>query len=90
MTLLYRMATAVIFLGIVLMCQPLSVALFSWGFPVLLAGTVLFIALDHVPEATGRRIDEGVQARLAAPHKAQSKGRLSWPRARRSSTARTP
>ena len=44
----YRIATAAILLGGVLMCQPFSELLYSSGFPVILAGVVLFIVLDHL------------------------------------------
>jgi hypothetical protein len=45
----YHLATALILLGVVLMCQPFSSLLYSAGFPVILAGVVLFTVLDHLP-----------------------------------------
>ncbi|HEX2529706.1 MAG TPA: hypothetical protein VHL31_25885 [Geminicoccus sp.] len=44
----YGIATTAILLGVVLMCQPFSELLYSSGFPVILAGVILFIVLDHL------------------------------------------
>jgi hypothetical protein len=33
-----------------MLCQPFTHDLFVLGFPVLLAGVVLFMVLDHVPD----------------------------------------
>ena len=44
-----KAATAVIGLGIVMLMQPLALALFTWSFPVILAGTVMFIIVSHFP-----------------------------------------
>ncbi len=46
---LYMGANAFILGGFVALCQPVSVWLYSAGFPVLVAGVVLHIVLDHVP-----------------------------------------
>lgn len=46
----YRLATALIAGGFLMLCQPMSQALFSAGFPILLVGVVLFLILDHIPE----------------------------------------
>ena len=43
-------ATAVILLGIAMLMQPMALALFTWSFPVILAGTVLFIVVSHFPD----------------------------------------
>jgi hypothetical protein len=43
-------ATAVIGIGIVMLMQPLAMALFTWSFPVILAGTVMFIVVSHFPD----------------------------------------
>ena len=43
-------ATAIIGLGIVMLMQPVAMALFTWSFPVILAGTVLFIVVSHFPD----------------------------------------
>lgn len=45
----HRMATALIIIGFALLCQPFTVALYAWGFPILLVGVILFIIADHVP-----------------------------------------
>jgi len=45
----YRVASGLILLGVVLMCQPFLVELYSAGFPVILLGVVLFNVLDHLP-----------------------------------------
>ena len=54
----YRYASALILGGFVMLCQPFTHALFVLGFPVLLAGVVLFMVLDHIPAgklAKGRK-----------------------------------
>ena len=43
-------ATAVIGVGIVMLMQPLALALFTWSFSVILAGTVMFIVVSHFPD----------------------------------------
>ena len=43
-------ATAVIGVGIVMLVQPVAIALFTWSFPVILAGTVVFIVVSHFPD----------------------------------------
>jgi len=45
----YMVATGLILLGFVLLCQPFSQTLFSAGFPVLVLGVVLHLILDHWP-----------------------------------------
>lgn len=51
----YRIASALILIGFAMLCQPFTHDIFVYGFPVLLAGVVLFMVLDHVPE---RVVDE--------------------------------
>ncbi len=46
----YRYATVLILAGFVMLCQPFTHDLFMLGFPVLLAGVIIFMVLDHVPE----------------------------------------
>jgi hypothetical protein len=46
----YRLVTAMIVAGFVMLCQPLSQTLFSTGFPVLMIGVIGFMILDHIPE----------------------------------------
>ena len=55
-TLGYRLATLLIFGGVVLLCQPFTVELFSYGFPVLLGGVVLFMVLDHIPSRAAQEL----------------------------------
>jgi hypothetical protein len=43
-------ATAVIALGVVMLMQPVALPLFTWSFPVILAGTVMFIVVSHFPD----------------------------------------
>ena len=43
-------ATGVIGIGIVMLMQPIALALFTWSFPVILAGTVMFIVVSHFPD----------------------------------------
>jgi hypothetical protein len=47
----YRLATVLILGGFAMLCQPFTHALFVLGFPTLLAGVILFMILDHVPDA---------------------------------------
>jgi hypothetical protein len=53
-----RFASALILVGFAMLCQPFLHGLFMFGFPVLLAGVVLFMILDHVPDAR-RQEEEG-------------------------------
>lgn len=46
----YRYATALILAGFVMLCQPFMHHLFVFGFWVLLAGVVIFMVLDHLPD----------------------------------------
>ncbi len=43
-------ATAVIGIGIVMLMQPFAIALFTWSFSVILAGTIMFIVVSHFPD----------------------------------------
>ena len=54
--LLERITIALIFAGIIMLCQPFTMALYSHGFPILLGGTVAFIVVSRLktrPEETG-------------------------------------
>jgi hypothetical protein len=62
----YRVATAVILVGFAMLIQPLSMFLFSWGLPVMLAGIALHIVLDHLPDAKPRD-DRAAPAREGSP-----------------------
>ena len=46
---LYTVATVLILAGIAMLCQPFFFFLHTCAFPVLLAGVVLFMVLDHLP-----------------------------------------
>lgn len=46
----YRFAVTLILGGFLMLCQPFFGSLFSHGFPILLAGVILFMILDHIPE----------------------------------------
>lgn len=43
-------ASVVIALGVFMLMQSLALALFTWSFLVILAGTILFIVVSHFPE----------------------------------------
>jgi hypothetical protein len=51
---LYDLATALIILGIVMLCQPFLLLIHVWAFPVFLIGFILFIILDHLPSFEDR------------------------------------
>lgn len=40
-------ATALIALGVVMLMQPFSLALYGWSFLVILAGTLGFVVVSH-------------------------------------------
>ena len=44
------LATVVIAAGVVMLMQPLSLALYTWSFVTILAGTVMFVIVSHFPE----------------------------------------
>ena len=41
---------ALIGLGIVMLMQPFAMALFTWSFVTILAGTAMFVVVSHFPE----------------------------------------
>ncbi len=43
-------STALIFIGIFMLMQPFSLAVYSWSFAVILAGTLAFLVTSHFPE----------------------------------------
>jgi hypothetical protein len=45
-----NLATVVIAIGVVMLMQPLVLALYSWSFLTILAGTVMFVVVSHFPE----------------------------------------
>ncbi len=44
------LAAVLIAAGVVMLMQPLLLALYSWSFIVTLVGTVMFIIVSHFPE----------------------------------------
>jgi hypothetical protein len=51
---LYTAATLLIIAGVVMLCQPFSLAVHSCAFPVFLAGVLVYVVLDHLPDFRGR------------------------------------
>jgi hypothetical protein len=47
---LYRVCTAIILVGFVMLIQSVSMVAFTWGLPVLLAGVIIHAVLDHLSE----------------------------------------
>jgi hypothetical protein len=43
-------ASVLIGVGVLMLMQPFSLALYSWSFIVTLVGTVMFIVVSHFPE----------------------------------------
>ncbi len=43
-------AVALIGLGILMLMQPFAMALFTWSFVTILAGTAMFVIVSHFPE----------------------------------------
>ncbi len=43
-------ATLVIALGVVMLCQPFVLALYTYSFVTILAGTVLFVVVTKFPD----------------------------------------
>ena len=43
-------ATALIGAGVVMLMQPFSLALYTYSFVTILAGTLMFVAVSHFPE----------------------------------------
>jgi hypothetical protein len=44
------LATAVIALGVVMLCQPLVLTLYTYSFATILAGVVLFVIVSKFPD----------------------------------------
>lgn len=44
------LATIVIAIGVVMLMQPLSLALYGWSFATILVGTAMFVIVSHFPE----------------------------------------
>jgi len=45
-----NLASGLIALGVLMLMQPFSMALFGWSFAVILAGTLGFVIVSHFPE----------------------------------------
>jgi len=43
-------AVGLIVLGVLMLVQPFSIAIYGWSFTVVLAGTVMFIVVSKFPE----------------------------------------
>jgi hypothetical protein len=43
-------STVLIGLGVAMLVQPFSLALFTWSFPVLLVGALAFVVTSHFPD----------------------------------------
>jgi hypothetical protein len=43
-------STALIGIGIAMLVQPFSLALFTWSFPVILVGALAFVVTSHFPD----------------------------------------
>jgi hypothetical protein len=48
--LMENVAVGLIILGVVMLVQPFSIAIYGWSFSVVLAGTVMFIIVSKFPE----------------------------------------
>jgi hypothetical protein len=46
--ILYIVASLLIFTGLILMCQPFSMKIYTFGFPTVLLGTIAYIIMDHL------------------------------------------
>jgi hypothetical protein len=44
------LATIVIALGVIMLMQPLAMALYTWSFVTILAGTAMFVVVSHFPD----------------------------------------
>jgi hypothetical protein len=44
----YVVASLLIFMGLILMCQPFSMKIYMVGFPTVLVGTIAYIVMDHL------------------------------------------
>ena len=43
-------STVLIGLGVAMLVQPFSLAIFTWSFPVILAGALAFVVTSHFPD----------------------------------------
>jgi len=74
--MLTRGCIAGIGIGIICMIQPFVFELFKWGFLLLLAATLLYIVVSHLPErstaAANTDVTEAVPISLSAPGNSNS------------------
>ena len=69
--LVERVIIALILLGIIGMFQPLSIALYKYGFLTLLLGTISFIIVSHISPKREPAADVGsVSAAQTGEHRA--------------------
>ncbi len=47
-SIFYVVASLLIFIGLILMCQPFSMKIYTFGFPTVLVGTIAYIIMDHL------------------------------------------
>jgi hypothetical protein len=47
---IYLFCTGIILLGFLMLIQPFSMTVFSWGLPVMIVGGIIHIVLDHLPD----------------------------------------
>ena len=47
-SILYIVPSLLIFIGLILMCQPFSMKIYMFGFPTVLVGTIAYIIMDHL------------------------------------------
>ena len=74
--MLTRSCIAGIGIGIICMIQPFVFELFKWGFLLLLAATLLYIIVSHLPErstaAASTEVAEALPISLSAPGNSNS------------------
>ena len=44
----YVIASLLIFVGLLFMCQPFNMKIYTFGFPTVLVGTIVYIVMDHL------------------------------------------
>ncbi len=45
-----NLATLIIFVGVVMLMQPVAISLYTYSFVTILTGTVLFVIVSHFPD----------------------------------------
>lgn len=64
---LYRICTAIILIGFVMLIQPVSMLAFTWGLPVLLAGVIFHAVLDHLNDWSTKPKEQGIEGGRTGP-----------------------